>query len=68
VEVSNEHFFLVVVLADDRVIILHINSHAERMFGWTNEEVVGKSVDVLMPFRHAHHHDYYVQKYKETGT
>ncbi|MDA8432278.1 MAG: PAS domain S-box protein, partial [Nitrospiraceae bacterium] len=40
---------------------------AERMFGYSREEVLGKGVSVLMPESHAGIHDHYVQNYLATG-
>ena len=36
--------------------ILLVNREIERMFGWSREELVGKSIETLLPmrFRHAH--------------
>jgi PAS domain S-box-containing protein len=39
------------VIADEAGTILHVNGIAERLFGWTRAEVVGKPVEVLLPAR-----------------
>jgi PAS domain S-box-containing protein len=39
------------VIADEAGTIVHVNGNAERLFGWSLEEVVGKPVEVLLPAR-----------------
>jgi PAS domain S-box-containing protein len=39
------------VIADAKGTILHLNGHAERLFGWPRAEVVGRPVEVLLPAR-----------------
>lgn len=56
-----------IVTSDERGIIQVFNPAAEEIFGYTADEVVGKSINVLMPQSEARHHDGYIQKYQETG-
>ncbi|MBS1946363.1 MAG: PAS domain-containing sensor histidine kinase [Bacteroidetes bacterium] len=46
------------VVTDKDGMILNFNSYAETQFGYTKNEVVGKSVEILMPvkFHHSHTH------------
>jgi PAS domain S-box-containing protein len=44
------------VLIDDRGRILLVNAHAERLFGWMRDELIGKDVEVLVPERFAKTH------------
>ncbi len=56
-----------VVAIDNRGIILSVNSSTERMFGYTSGEMIGQSVNVLMPSPYREEHDGYLAKYLKTG-
>jgi two-component system sensor kinase FixL len=56
-----------IVLMDAQSRILLYNKASEALFGFTAEEVIGKSVNILMPPKYARHHDAYVDTYLETG-
>jgi len=56
-----------VITIDEQGIILTFNQVAEKLFGYTADEVVGKNISLLMPNPHANRHDGYLQKYLETG-
>lgn len=43
------------------------NGAAERLFGWTARDLVGKNVSVLMPPPYRDEHDGYLQRYLATG-
>src|SRR5262249_4608148 len=47
------------ILSDDKGRIVLVNANAERMFGYSRSELIGKEVEVLMPAqfrtRHRHH-------------
>jgi PAS domain S-box-containing protein len=47
-----------IVVCDGRGVLVHINSEAERMFGYGCDELVGHSIDLLIPehVRPRHHH------------
>src|SRR5437762_1974270 len=47
------------VLIDHQGRILLVNPHAERLFGYARDELIGKVVDILVPgrFEHAHASD-----------
>ena len=43
--------------ADDNSLITHINEAFTKVYGWTEEDIMGKSLTEIMPakFREAHH-------------
>lgn len=56
-----------IVTADENGQILSFNQAASKIFGYDEEEVIGKSVHILMPEPHRSNHDDYVRRYIETG-
>ena len=56
-----------VVVIDRDGLMTSFSPAAERMFGWTASEVLGKNVGLLMPEPHAAAHDGYIQRYHGTG-
>ena len=56
-----------ICLMDDHSRILLFNKASENLFGYSAEEVIGKSVDILMPMKYAKHHDGWVERYLQTG-
>lgn len=55
------------IVIDDHGIMQSFSSAAERQFGWTAAEVVGKNVSLLMPDPYRTAHDAYLNRYLETG-
>lgn len=56
-----------IIVIDSRGQIEAFNAAAERMFGYSEAELLGKNVGVLMPEPHRSRHDAYVQHHLETG-
>ncbi|TAE19439.1 MAG: PAS domain S-box protein [Bacteroidetes bacterium] len=55
-----------VIIIDDKGTISFFNQTAERMWGYSREEMIGKNVKVLMPQERAIEHDTYLHNYKQT--
>jgi PAS domain S-box-containing protein len=55
--------FDAVIVIDNRGIIQRINHRALRLFGYKNEELIGKNVNILIPEPYHSLHDGYVRNY-----
>lgn len=55
------------VVSDSKCIILAFNKAAEQLFGHNKEDVIGKSVTMLMPDVYSKAHEGYVNKYLKSG-
>jgi PAS domain S-box-containing protein len=56
-----------IITIDDRGTIESFNPAAQRIFGYSAAEVLGKNVDILMPEPYHHEHQRYVDNYLRTG-
>ena len=45
-----------IVVVDDKGRIVLVNTHAEELFGYEREELLGKLIEILVPERFASHH------------
>ena len=55
------------IVIDESRIIQSYSAAAERMFGWSAGEAIGRNVSLLMPQPYRDEHDDYVERYLATG-
>ena len=56
-----------VITIDDAGLIVNCNPATTVLFGYTEPELLGKNVSILMPAKVAHDHNGYINNYLETG-
>jgi diguanylate cyclase (GGDEF)-like protein/PAS domain S-box-containing protein len=56
-----------IVSIDTKGLILSFNRAAQKIFGYSEQEVIGQNVSVLMPQPHRERHDGYISRYLQTG-
>ena len=71
---SNEHIQTIIDTAEDGIISIDhsgtvglFNAAAQRIFQYSDGEVVGQNVKMLMPLTYSEHHDSYIRRYLETN-
>ena len=55
------------IVIDERGVMHSFSSAAERLFGYSASEVLGKNVKMLMPSPYRENHDAYLDRYLATG-
>jgi PAS domain S-box-containing protein len=56
-----------IITIDERGIVESFNLGAERLFGYTADEVIGQNISMLMPAPYREEHDGYLARYLQTG-
>lgn len=54
-----------IIVVDTNQIIVATNSSAERMFGYSKNELLSKPLDTLIPHRYHKNHDHHVERFIE---
>jgi two-component system sensor kinase FixL len=56
-----------VIAINRKAEVMLFNSAAEKMFGYSSEEIIGEKVNILMPEPYRSEHDRYIERYERTG-
>ncbi|WP_040397990.1 sensor histidine kinase [Cesiribacter andamanensis] len=56
-----------IITIDSRGIIEMVNPSAAKQFGYAPEEIIGQSINLLMPEPDSSRHDGYMERYHQTG-
>jgi two-component system, sensor histidine kinase and response regulator len=62
-----DHMVDCVVTTDERGVILSVNPVMQKLFGYASEEAIGQNVAILVPEPDRSKHEFYMQRYCETG-
>ncbi|UOU97483.1 PAS domain S-box protein [Chryseobacterium daecheongense] len=56
-----------IITIDDKGLIESINPSALKIFGYEEQDLIGKNISVLMPEPDKSRHDGYLHRYQNTG-
>ncbi len=56
-----------IITIDSQGIIEAVNPAVTRLFGYADNEMIGKNIHILMPEPDKSHHNEYIEKYNRTG-
>ena len=56
-----------IVTIDECGTIKSFNPAAERIFGWTAADIIGRNISIFMPESYRSQHDHYLRDYLDTG-
>lgn len=56
-----------IIQINSQGIITRVNHAAEKLFGYTANEMLGENIELLMPYRYASQHQTYLSNYMRTG-
>lgn len=55
------------IAIDETGLISSFSPAAQRLFGYSEAELIGRNVEILMPSPDADRHDAYIRRYRDTG-
>ncbi len=55
------------IVINERGLVQSFSVAAERLFGYSPDEVIGKNISLLMPTPYRENHDGYIERYLRTG-
>ena len=55
------------IIIDEKGRVESLSTTAERLFGYSHDEVAGRNVSILMPSPYREQHDAYIERYLSTG-
>lgn len=56
-----------IVSVDEQYNVVYFNPSAEKIFGYTSDEVIGKPLDTLIPPRYAERHHRHIERFGQNG-